>query len=143
MDRIFYNIITSKLEATRDFYTEILDMNAVYLSDWFVNLQALESSRLEVGIYHPDAEVIPSSLQDTAASGILTIVVDNVDDIYDKARKSDIEIVERPRELFYGQRRLLLRDPAGTYVDVSSPCEPDPSWEQRLSMREDGTYVEQ
>ncbi|MEO1173007.1 MAG: VOC family protein, partial [Myxococcota bacterium] len=58
------------------------------------------------------------------AGTLVTIVVEDVDALHATAAERDIPIVEPPRNLFYGQRRMLLRDPAGTLVDVSSECPP-------------------
>ena len=33
-------------------------------------------------------------------------------------------VVEEPVDLFYGQRRMILTDPDGTMVDVSSEGQP-------------------
>ena len=52
---------------------------------------------------------------------MLTFVVDDCDAIYEKAQAANAVIVEPPREMPYGQRRMVLRDPAGTFVDISSP----------------------
>jgi uncharacterized glyoxalase superfamily protein PhnB len=53
----------------------------------------------------------------------VTFVVDNTDYIYEIASKENFEIVEEPSDTFYGQRRLLLKDPNGTLVDISSPIQ--------------------
>lgn len=59
---------------------------------------------------------------------MLTVVVDDVDTVHARARAAGIEIVEPPTDLFYGQRRMLVTDPNGLLVDVSSECPPDPDW---------------
>ena len=59
---------------------------------------------------------------------MLTIVVDDVDALHRQAVDRGLEVVESPRDLFYGQRRMLLVDPNGLLVDVSSECPPDPDW---------------
>lgn len=59
------------------------------------------------------------------------------------AQARGVEIVEPPRDLFYGQRRVLVRDPAGTLVGVSSECAPDPTWMARVKQAEDGSYQEE
>ena len=37
-------------------------------------------------------------------------------------------MIEPPTDLFYGQRRMLVVDPDGQILDVSSECPPDPDW---------------
>lgn len=92
-------------------------------SDWFVNLQAPENDAVELGILQRDHELVPERFRNAAGGGMLTIVVDNVDAVYERARARGEEIVEAPRDWFYGQRRMLLVDPNGMLVDVSSECE--------------------
>jgi uncharacterized glyoxalase superfamily protein PhnB len=59
---------------------------------------------------------------------MITIVVPDVELVYRRAIDQGLAIVEPPRDLFYGQRRLLLRDPDGTLLDVSSTCRPSPEF---------------
>ena len=54
---------------------------------------------------------------------ILTFLVEDCDAVYETAKAMKANIVEVPREMAYGQRRMILRDPAGTFVDISSPGE--------------------
>jgi len=35
-----------------------------------------------------------------------------------------LEVIQKPRDEMYGQRRFLTVDPDGLLVDVSSDCEP-------------------
>ena len=51
----------------------------------------------------------------------MTFVVDDVEAMYRQATAINAEIIQEPTDLPYGQRRLMLRDPAGTAVDISSP----------------------
>jgi len=51
----------------------------------------------------------------------VTFVVDNADEIFKIAESEKFQIVGEPTDTFYGQRRLLLKDPNGTLVDISSP----------------------
>jgi PhnB protein len=59
---------------------------------------------------------------------MVTLVVPDVDDVHRLVLERGVDLVEAPRNLFYGQRRMLLRDPIGTLVDVSSECPPAPEF---------------
>lgn len=52
---------------------------------------------------------------------MLSFVVDDVDAVYADAQHRQLPIVAEPRNLFYGQRQLLLTDPNGALVDISTP----------------------
>ncbi|WP_420875357.1 VOC family protein [Photorhabdus aegyptia] len=52
---------------------------------------------------------------------IITCIVEDVEPYYLKAQKLGFNIVEPPRDLPYGQRRLLIKDESGALLDISSP----------------------
>jgi hypothetical protein len=60
----------------------------------------------------------------------------------DAALAAGIEVLEPPRDRFYGQRQLLLRLPGGAVLDQSTPCEPDSDWMARVRPRADGGFIE-
>ena len=132
IQRAFVSVFTDTLEETRDFYLSLFDWDVGYESDWFIHLQARGNQTLELGILRRDHEIVPEAFRQAAAEPIrgamVTLVVDDVDALHVKAQADGRTIVEAPRNLFYGQRRMLLRDPAGTLVDVSSECEPSPEF---------------
>jgi predicted enzyme related to lactoylglutathione lyase len=123
--RSFVSIVSERLPATRDFYVELFDWRVDYDSDWFVHLQASDNAAIELGVLRRDHEVVPDALRAVpAASVLLTIVVPDVDAVHRVVLDRGFSLVEAPRDLFYGQRRMLIRDPSGTLIDVSSECAP-------------------
>ncbi|MCZ4279232.1 hypothetical protein O4H49_00490 [Kiloniella laminariae] len=51
----------------------------------------------------------------------MTFVVLDCDALYQQALRMHAEIVEKPTDMPYGQRRMLVRDPDGTVLDISAP----------------------
>ena len=140
VQRCFIDILSPDLTATRDFYVELLGFRATFTSDWFVDLAAPDQPLLEIGILREDHDLVPK----TAGGGaMLTVVVPDADAVFAAAKARGVEVVEPPRDLFYGQRRVLLRDPAGTLVDGSSQGAPDPAWMARVKQADDGSYHEE
>ena len=127
--RAFANVLTDDVASTRDFYVELLGLHVAFDSDWFVNLTAAaggpgsESATPagELGIWRRDHELIPDEFRREPGGTVLSFVVDDVDAVHAEARRRGVVIVAGPRDLFYGQRQLLLSDPNGALVDVSSP----------------------
>jgi len=121
MKRCFTNILSSSVGETARFYEQIFGMKRKFDSDWFVVLthDAIES--LEVGILMRDHKVVPDSVRKSPSGVMITFVVDDCDTIYRKAVELGAQIIEAPKDMLYGQRRMLLLDPDGTVVDVSSP----------------------
>lgn len=118
--RLMINICSDNLQESKNFYTKLFDFQVNYDSDWFVHLIST-SHQLELGIIDRTNEIVPQEYQKTPEGFYTTFVVDSADEVYEVAKKEGFIIIEAPNNTFYGQRRLLLRDPNGSLVDVSSP----------------------
>lgn len=136
IDRGFANIVTTDVDTTSAWYTELLGWDIEFQSDWFVHLKVNESPGVELGIINSDHEIAaPFTTSSAGSAVVLTIVVADVDATHDKAMSLGYEVLQRPTDLFYGQRRMVLRDPSGTLVDVSSECSPSEEFLASLPHR--------
>ncbi len=120
IDRLLVNICSDHLPESKSFYTQLFEFEVGYDSDWFINLLS-KDRRLELGIIHRTHDIVPENFQNAPQGFCLTIVVEDVDAVYKAARNRHFEVIQPPEDTFYGQRRLLLKDPDGTLVDVSAP----------------------
>ncbi|MEO1021970.1 MAG: VOC family protein [Bacteroidota bacterium] len=118
--RIMTNICSDQLAETRDFYTVLFDFGVDYDSDWFVHLIS-KDKQFELGVMKRDHELVPDGFQQNPQGFYITFVVSSADTVYEQAKAHGFEILEEPTDTFYGQRRVLLKDPNGALVDVSSP----------------------
>lgn len=98
----------------------LFDFELRYDSDWFVHLVSKEGV-IELGIILQDSEIVPKAFQKPPTGFYITFVVDSVDEIFEKAIQEKFTVYKEPESTFYGQRRLLLKDPNGALIDVSSP----------------------
>ena len=114
------NICSDNLVESKYFYTKLFDFNVDYDSDWFIHLIS-KDKKIELGIIDKRNEIVHKDVQNHPQGFYITFVVDNADEIFKIAALENFEIVHKPTNTFYGQRRLLLKDPNGTLVDVSSP----------------------
>lgn len=121
MNRAFTNILTKDVALTAQFYQDLLGMKRSGDFGWFVILSHDDMPQFEIGILDQDHETTPKAVSNGPAGFIVTFVVDDVEEVYAQAIAMDAEIIQKPTDLPYGQRRLLIRDPAGTMVDVSAP----------------------
>lgn len=128
MQRVFSNVLSKDLEVSRAFYVDLFGWKIAFHSDWFIHLQAPDNPGLELGLLKRDHGIVPDAYRRPPQGMLLTVVVDDVDALFERAQSLGHEVLEAPRNLFYGQRRMLLQDPDGTLVDVSSECPPDPAW---------------
>ena len=120
INRILTNLCSENLGESKTFYTSLFAFKVDYDSDWFVHLIS-EERELEIGIMKSDHELVPVEFRGKPCGMYLTLVVDDVAVIFEKAKELGVEIVQEPELTFYGQKRLLIKDPAGVLVDVSSP----------------------
>lgn len=120
VNRLMTNICSNNLKESKNFYITLLNFAVNYDSDWFVHLVSKGRS-LELGIVDKTHDIVPKHFQNNPQGVYLTFVVDKADDIYETAQAQGFKIVSKPTDTFYGQRRLLLEDPDGTLIDVSSP----------------------
>lgn len=119
--RAFINIMVNDVATSRDFYTNLLGWTVAFDSDWFANLQAPDDTAIELGLFARDHDLIPEAYRNAPRGTLLTIVVDDVDAVHTACLQAGVEVVQAPRDEFYGQRRMLMIDPDGLLVDVSSP----------------------
>lgn len=121
MNRAFANILCDEVAPTAQFYEDILGFRRTGDFGWFILLCHDGLPGFELGVLNRNHETIPHGVATNPAGVIMTFVVEDLDVIYQEAVTRKAEIVQDPTDLPYGQRRLMLRDPAGTLVDVSSP----------------------
>ena len=123
MNRAFTSILCSNVEQTAQFYQSLLGMTRAGDFGWFIVLSHHAMPGFELGILDRHHETVPSGVTAQQGGVVLTFVVDDVEAMHQKAKAMRAHILQRPTDLPYGQRRLMLRDPAGTAVDVSSPTQ--------------------
>ena len=126
--RSFYSVFSTDLARATEWYVSLFDYRVEFESDWFVHLQDPSNASIEIGVIARSHEIVPERFRADPAGGMLTLVVADVDAVHEQAVAHGVEVVERPRNLFYGQRRMLVIDPDGLLIDVSSECPPDPAW---------------
>ncbi|MEM8551403.1 MAG: VOC family protein [Pseudomonadota bacterium] len=127
LTRTMTTVLTADVQGTSAFYRSLLGLKEHFSSDWFVVLTHDAVPGLEFGILAADSDVAPNKLARAPGGLMMTFVVADVDATHETAEGMGADIVEPPRDLFYGQRRMLVRDPNGVLIDLSSPTAPAPS----------------
>lgn len=119
VQRFLLNITTNELEETVHFYTILFDFEINYKSDWFIHLVSSKQS-FELGIIDKNHEVVPQEVKQSTSGLYLTFVVEDLEIILTKAQTEGFTVLEAPKDMFYGQKRLLLQDCNNLVIDVSS-----------------------
>ena len=127
IERAFVNLLVTDPRVAAHWFTDLLGWTPGFESDWFVHLHAPDDEAIELGLLRADHDIVPAAAAGRGGT-LVTVVVADVDTVHAAAVERGITIVEEPRDLFYGQRRLVLEGPDGHLVDVSSETEPDPAW---------------
>ncbi|WP_261591276.1 VOC family protein [Pseudoalteromonas holothuriae] len=123
MMRILTNICSDDLQSSKRFYVDLLGFDVKYESDWYIQLCSPDNAEIEYGIIKRQHELVPNLYQHKPTGMYVTFVVSDVDNTYKKAVAMGLQILQEPRNEFYGQRRFLTQDPNGCLIDICSPCE--------------------
>ncbi|MEX0583147.1 MAG: VOC family protein [Sneathiella sp.] len=108
--RIVTNIATKDIERAKAFYGNILGLEIAMDHGWIQTYVGDGQARAQI------------SFASEGGSGTdvpdLSIEVDNLEEVYQKARAADIPIVYGPADEPWGVRRFYLRDPFGRLLNI-------------------------
>jgi catechol 2,3-dioxygenase-like lactoylglutathione lyase family enzyme len=121
LTRVLFNILVKDMAASVAFYRRIVDLQAIYESEWFVVLAPAGQPNVQIGLIDEVSEFAPRHAWGTHEGAYLTFVVDDVFRALEAAREMGVEVIEEPVALDYGQTRMLVRDPNGMILDLSTP----------------------
>ncbi len=124
MQRAFVSVLSKSVNTSATFYEELLGMTRHFESDWFIILTHPDIQGLEYGLLQNDHEIVPAAAQGAPAGMMMTFVIEDCDTVHNRAQRIGAEIIEAPTDMPYGQRRMILRDPDGTFLDISAPTAP-------------------
>lgn len=119
MKKLYPLIITDDIKATSAFYIDNFGFQAVFEQDWYIQLLHADSG-VELAFMIPNVENQPKELHAAfAGKGIvLSLEVDDAAKEYAKVADKDLDFIVKLREEEWGQKHFIVRDPAGTYIDV-------------------------
>lgn len=133
-------ITTPALGAVRDFYVRHFGFEVVFEASWFIYLtgQGPEGTRgATIAFMHPDHPSSPPGPEAFDGRGmIVTMEVADVDAVHAHLAAEGVPVVYGPVSEDWGQRRFMVRDPAGLLVDVVEQTDPAPGyWERAGGLR--------
>ena len=105
--RIKPNILSDRFEESRRFYNDVIGLEGGEGLDWILFF-GTERREVQLSVMKLDikAHVHPD----------VSIEVDDVDDVYERARAAEAEIVYPLTE---EERRFFVRDPNGAVINVT------------------------
>ena len=126
MQFVSVRVITDDVARLVEFYERATGIAARWATDQFAELVG-PACTLAIGSTRTTAFAVPAATKST----ILEFLVDDVDAEFQ--RLADLEVVQEPTTMPWGNRSLLLRDPDGTLVNLFTPMTPQAR--ARLSAR--------
>lgn len=112
-------ILTEKLEATKKFYTEVLDFGVSFENEFYLLLHT-PNQQAELSFLlpnHPSQN--PFFHAPYAGKGMyLTIEVEDVDKIYEDIKAKGVAIKVEIRDEPWGDRHFAIEDPNGIGIDI-------------------------
>ena len=108
--RIVVDIATNNVAEVRSFYLELFDLEVAMDFGWI--------STLSSGLTAPVQISIASEGGSGTAVPDLSIEVDDVNAVYERAQSLGHKIEYGPADEPWGVRRFFLRDPAGKLLNV-------------------------
>jgi catechol 2,3-dioxygenase-like lactoylglutathione lyase family enzyme len=108
--RIKPNIRSERFEESRAFYNEVIGLDGGEGLDWI----------LFFGTDQPEVQLSVMKLDVKArVHPDVSIEVDDVDTVYERARAAGVEIVYPLTDEDWGLRRFFVRDPNGAVINVT------------------------
>jgi catechol 2,3-dioxygenase-like lactoylglutathione lyase family enzyme len=115
--------------ACRDFYVTIFGFHVVVDVGWYTVVSSASERPMGLGFLQAGHPTQPAHhRQLTAGSRFITFEVDNVDPIATRLMSAGLDIDVPLRDEPWGQRHVIVRDPAGNGVDIVQNIRPDPAF---------------
>jgi catechol 2,3-dioxygenase-like lactoylglutathione lyase family enzyme len=107
--RIKPNILSERFDESRAFYNDVIGLDGGDGLDWILFF-GTDKREVQLSVMKLD---IKAQVQD------VSIDVDDVDAVYERARAAGAEIVYALTDEDWGLRRFFVRDPNGAVINVT------------------------
>ena len=114
--RIVPDISSTDLEATRDFYVDLVGLEVAMDLGFIVTLVSPSNVTAQLNILRAAEE----SRGEHPSTVAISIEVESVDDVHSRAVEAGLDIVYPLTTESFGVRRFHLRDPNGMLVNIMS-----------------------
>lgn len=115
----FYPVVmTTQIDATRDFYVTHFGFQIVFQSEWYISLKSADG-RYELAFVSDNHDTVVKAYQQPVKGLLLNFEVESADTEYERLiRHTGLPL---KRELItedFGQRHFVTVDPNGVLIDV-------------------------
>ncbi|MDK1385569.1 VOC family protein [Sinorhizobium sp. 8-89] len=110
--RIVANIAADSVPDVRKFYSDLFGLDVVMDLGWIATLASRETT-------FPQISILSEGGSDAPVPD-LSIEVDNVDEVYRRAKEIGCQVVHDLTDEPWGVRRFFIADPTGKLLNVLS-----------------------
>ncbi|MFI6481325.1 VOC family protein [Nonomuraea sp. NPDC050663] len=131
----FYPVIcTSKIDESREFYTEVMGFETTFEADWYVSLRLPGAVPYELALLDFQHPTLPAAYRAPVQGLLLNFEVEDVDAEYERlvvrgGLKAELEL----RSEDFGQRHFIVADPNGVLIDVITPIPPSGEYAEQYT----------
>jgi catechol 2,3-dioxygenase-like lactoylglutathione lyase family enzyme len=128
----FILFVVADPSGCRDFYRRHLEFEVDIDLGWYVVLSSGGERPFGIGFLQADHPTQPAHHRE-AVSGtrFVTLEVPDVDPIAQRLVAAGVEVDVPLQDEPWGQRHIIVRDPAGNGIDLVTPIDPDPDFADR------------
>lgn len=121
---LFPVLCSTDVAASRAFYAEYFGFQAIFDAEWYVQLEAPDGAKPQLGIVARDHGSVPAAHRRDPAGVLISLEVDDVDVLYSRLVADGVEVALPLRDEAFGQRHFIVVEPSGAMVDVIKPIPP-------------------
>lgn len=118
--KLHSGIITDKLIESKEFYTQILDFEIKFESDWFILLNVKERPENELALMLPgQPQTRKEYFQKKYSSGIwLLLEVEDIQEYFVRLKNKKVKIDLELTTEEWGDTHFTILDPNGIGIDI-------------------------
>ncbi|MDO3386908.1 VOC family protein [Gilvimarinus sp. SDUM040013] len=131
IERMVPALYVDDLNRSKAFYCDLLDLKPGFEAEWIVQLSDSDNESIELILQPRTHDLVPKAFQKAPQGASIAFVVLDCDELFKRAQSMGLEIIQEPKNEYYGQRRFLTVDPDGLLIDISSSCEPSPEFMEK------------
>lgn len=117
-------LLVEDVGASAAFYQTHFGFKPLFTSDWYVHLQQADHPRVNLAFVSRNHETVPEGSRKPAAGMLINFEVENPDEIYDRLRAADVQVLRTLRDEDFGQRHFIVADPNGVMIDIIKQIPP-------------------
>ncbi|MEP3278562.1 MAG: VOC family protein [Stappiaceae bacterium] len=120
------------VKETANFYRAHFRFRTVFENDWYVHLTNENQEEINLAIMRWDHDSIPEGHRKNVGGVLINFEVENASELYHQHSNAGLDILQPLRDDPTGQRHYIVRDPAGTLIDIITPIEPSDAFKAQF-----------